>query len=137
MHTQNLPAVRQITFHEDTLTAIERNGKVYVAMRPIVETLGLNWSGQYLLIQRDPVLSKDVCVIQTPSPGGPQETVCLPLKYLNGWLFKISTRRIKNPDTRSKLIRYQEECYEVLFEHFNGLAKSEPKPEPLTCDGEF
>ncbi len=78
---------------------------------------------QRLTAQRDAVLSKGMCVIHIPSPGGPQETICLPLKYLNGWLFKISTRRVKNPEARAKLIRYQEECYEVLYEHFNPTAK--------------
>ncbi|KJU86074.1 hypothetical protein MBAV_001734 [Candidatus Magnetobacterium bavaricum] len=42
---------------------------------------------------------------------------------------------MKNPDTRAKLVRYQEECYEVLFEHFNGgkaADKPAPIPEPVT-----
>ncbi|MBF0607290.1 MAG: hypothetical protein HQL61_07075 [Magnetococcales bacterium] len=64
-------------------------------MKHICESLGLYWKGQYDLIKRDEVLSKGVCVTHIPSVGGPQETVCLLLKYLNGWLFKISTRRIR------------------------------------------
>ncbi|MBF0607438.1 MAG: phage antirepressor N-terminal domain-containing protein [Candidatus Magnetobacterium sp. LHC-1] len=126
MHTQNLPAVRQITFHEDTLTAIEQDSKIYVAMKPICEALGLDWRSQRTKIHVDEILSKGVVVTTTPSPGGPQETTFLELKKFHGWLFKISTRRVKNPLTRAKLIRYQEECYDVLYEHFSGKTADKP-----------
>ncbi len=33
--------------------------------------------------------------MQVPTAGGHQETVCLPLEYLNGWLFGIDDRRVK------------------------------------------
>ncbi|MBF0343712.1 MAG: phage antirepressor N-terminal domain-containing protein [Nitrospirae bacterium] len=126
----NLPTTTQITFHEDTLTATEKDGKVYVAMKPVCEALGLEWSGQYRHIQRDEVLNNSIAVmaIQMPQDDQQREIIFLPLKYLNGWLFKISTRRIKNPLTRAKLIRYQEECYDVLFEYFN----AKPDTTPVT-----
>jgi chaperonin cofactor prefoldin len=42
---------------------------------------------------------------------------CLPIKFINGWLFKIDVSRYQGP-MRSKLIRYQLDCYEVLYERF-------------------
>ncbi|KJU82279.1 phage protein [Candidatus Magnetobacterium bavaricum] len=49
MTTQsNLPTT--ISFHQDTLIAIEKDGKVYVAMKPICEVLGLNWYSHNLKI---------------------------------------------------------------------------------------
>lgn len=116
----SVPTLRQISFDDDQLMAIEKDEKIYVAMKPICEVIGLNWSGQYSLIKRDEVLAEGICIIQTPSSGGLQETTCLPLEYLNGWLFKISLSRIENQETKEKVIRYQKECYKVLHDHFMG-----------------
>jgi hypothetical protein len=49
--------------------------------------------------------------------GGPQEMACLPLEYVNGWLFSINASRVK-AEIRERLARYQRECYRVLAEAF-------------------
>jgi hypothetical protein len=118
---------KTVLFYDDEITAVVvKSGKqqtIYVPLRPLCDYLGLNWSGQQQRIDRDPVLSevKGVCVIHTPSTssrgGGPQEMICLPLDYLNGWLFGINANRVKE-DVREKLITYQRECYRVLADHF-------------------
>jgi hypothetical protein len=41
----------------------------------------------------------------------------LPVDYLNGWLFGINAKRVKE-DVRDRLIIYQERCYKVLAEAF-------------------
>lgn len=52
---------KTILFYEDELTAVRTaEGRILVPVRPIVERLGLNWSGQYSRIQRDPVLLWEV-----------------------------------------------------------------------------
>ena len=43
--------------------------------------------------------------------------ICLALKFLPGWLFGISTNRIKE-ELREKIIQYQRESYDVLWEAF-------------------
>jgi hypothetical protein len=43
--------------------------------------------------------------------------LCLPLDYLNGWLFGVNAARV-NPEIRERLIRYQKECYRVLARAF-------------------
>ncbi len=103
-----------VDFHGTPLTVITTSdGERLVAIRPICEAIGLNWSGQYLRLQRDDVLSEGVCVMQTPSSGGDQQTVCLPLDYLNGWLFGIDTNRCREA-IRPRLIEYKRECYRAL-----------------------
>lgn len=42
---------------------------------------------------------------------------CLPLKFLLGWLFGVSANRVKS-EMREKIIRYQRESYDVLWEAF-------------------
>jgi hypothetical protein len=108
----------KVPFYENELIAVEKDGETYVAMKPIVEALGLAWHKQYELIQRDLVLrQKGIPITGIPSKGGPQEMLCLPLKYLNGWLFKVPASRYTGKK-REVIIRYQEECYSALYEYF-------------------
>lgn len=116
-----------VNFRQDTLFAVERDDGVFVAVKPMCDSLGLNWSGQLQRLREDPVLSEGMRVIHIPSPGGAQETTCLKLELVNGWLFKVDSRRVKDDETRRKLLTYQRECYAVLFDAFYG--KRQPKQE--------
>ena len=116
-----------VNFRNDTLFAVERDDGVFVAVKPISDALGLNWSGQHRRLNDDPVLAEGICVIHMPSVGGVQETVCIKLELVNGWLFKIDSRRVKDDETRQKVLQYQRECYQVLFEHFYGKTKAKPE----------
>jgi hypothetical protein len=106
------------------LVDIEGQEFVYVPLKPICEFLGVAWSPQLRRINRNVVLAgetKGVTVTVTPSGkgsgGGPQEMICLPLDYLNGWLFGINADRVK-PEIQEQVIRYQRECYKVLSDAF-------------------
>ena len=90
-----------------------------MALRPIVENIGLDWAAQYSRIKRHPVLSTSVVVMTTQMPGDDQQrnVFCLPLSMLNGWLFGVDVNRVRE-EIRPKLIRYQTECFEVLAQHF-------------------
>ena len=66
------------------------------------------------------VLGATVSVTETVAPDGKiRKTLTLPLKFLNGFLFTISDKRLKNEKARKKLLVYKKECYKVLFEYFN------------------
>jgi hypothetical protein len=113
---------KTVIFYEDRLTAIvvQTSGQpqVYVPLRPICDHLGVAWRSQNMRIQRDPVLSEVVrSGIVTIPEVGKRNMVCLPLEYLNGFLFGINAARVKEK-IRSKLIQYQRECYLVLADAF-------------------
>lgn len=111
---------RDIDFYGDVITAVIANdGTVYIPVRPICENLGVSWPSQSNRINRDPILSDVKGVFTTNTPGGQQPTVCLPLDYLNGWLFKMDAARVRE-DIREPLLRYQRECYRVLADAFVG-----------------
>lgn len=113
-------AMSQVKFHDDTLCVIEDEGDRYVAMKPICAMLDLKWHAQRELIMRDPVLSSVIRMIRTTGfDGKSYQMVCLPLEYLNGWLFKLDVSRYEG-DRREKIIEYQTECYQVLYRHFFG-----------------
>ena len=97
----------------------EPSGRILVVMKPICEALGIDWSTQREIIKQDPVLNSVMGIMPTTGADGKQyEMFCLPLDYLNGWLFKINANRYKGDDRREVIIRYQRECYRVLADHF-------------------
>lgn len=113
----NQTQLSTIQFHNQTLITFEQNNVQYVAMRPICENIGLNWGSQYNRIQRDEVLAQGVVIITTPTNSGDQQMLCLPIDYLNGWLFGIDIKRVK-PEIRELLITYKKECYKALADYW-------------------
>lgn len=100
------------------LVEVNERQQVCVPIRPICDYMGVNWSGQYERLQRDPVLSEVTLSVQvTRAEDQAREMICLPLDYLNGWLFGISANRVK-AEIRDNLIRYQRECYRILADAF-------------------
>lgn len=120
-----VPAVqKEVVFYEDMITAVlvTVNGEdqIYVPLRPICDYLGLSYTGQRDRVRRDPVLSEymhQIRISRSVEDGSEQEMICLALKFLPGWLFGVSVNRIKE-ELREKIIRYQRESYDVLWEAF-------------------
>jgi hypothetical protein len=111
---------------KDELIAMKmKDGSIHVPVRRLCDNLGIDWPGQWQRIQRDEVLSDVVnSVGVTPTQSAPrarskQEMICLPLKFVPGWLFGIAASRV-NEGVREKLIRYRRECYDVLWTAFKG-----------------
>ena len=125
--------VQNISFNGQTVPVFTQNNQHYVAMKPICENIGLDWKAQYDRIKRHAVLSEGMVMMTTPSKGGEQQTICLPLDYLNGWLFGVEANRVK-PQIRESLLQYQRECFRVLNEHFNSRV-GHPKPTRALPDG--
>lgn len=107
-----------IDFHGQTLLATIQDNVVYTALKPICENIGLSWNAQFERIKRDEVLAEGIRMIRTPTKGGFQDVVCLPLTLLNGWLFGVDTNRVK-AEIRETLITYKKECYQALFDYWN------------------
>lgn len=120
--------ITTIDFHEDILFALERDDGVFVAVSPICESVGVSPQMQRKRIQADPILREGGIVAILPSGGGMQETFCLRLDLVNGWLFTIDVNRVK-PELRERVLVYKRECFRVLFEHFHG------KAQPVTGAG--
>ncbi len=108
-----------VSFHNETVFAIIVDGKPLVPMTPICKNLGLDWEPQRKRIQRHPVLMTSTSMMEVQMPGDDQKRkmTCLPLSMLNGWLFGVDVNRVK-VELREKLMDYQRECFDVLFQHF-------------------
>lgn len=121
---------RTVEFYGDELKGVivmitPSEQRIYVPVRPICDFLGVAWSAQRRRILDDAVLSEELQAIPVTTAGGPQEMQCLPLDMLNGWLFGINARRVKD-EVRDRLIRYQRECYRVLASAFQTLDATDP-----------
>lgn len=115
-----------VNFRGDQLYGFENDDGTFVALKPIVESMGMDWSAQYRRAQRDPILSEGIAIMATPfGRGGDQEAVCLKLELVNGWLFTIDTARIKDDAVRERVLLYQRECYTVLHKHFYGRSTAD------------
>lgn len=123
-----------VDFRNDTLFAIERDDGVFVAIKPICDTLGIAWSKQLERLKRDPILAEGITMTVIPSPGGAQETTLLKLDRVHGWLFTIDESRVKDEETRQRVLAYKRECYSVLFEHF--YSKRQPNPVESSEDAQ-
>ena len=129
----NQISTQTISFNNQSLITIEQNGSHYVAMKPICENIGLSWEPQLLRIKRDNVLSSTMIVmIIVAEDGKKREMICLPIEYLNGWLFGIDINRCK-PEIRDTLIKYKKECYQALHDYwFNGKAERKTTADDRT-----
>lgn len=115
-----------IPFHGDTLEAVQRDGKVWVSVKRVCESLGIDLKSQHRKLQS---CSWAVMVIMTTTaPDGQMyETSVIQLDSLPMWLATINVRKVAE-DIRPKLTAYQREAAEVLRRHFLG----DPKPsEPI------
>ncbi|MPT48013.1 MAG: hypothetical protein E2598_06280 [Sphingobium sp.] len=102
------------------LTVQDATGTIRVMVKPICESMGLDWDAQRKRIHRHPVLSKGASITTAPSGGGMQEAITLELETFHGWLMTISPDRIKDEAARDVVIAYQEKAFRVVFEYFHG-----------------
>lgn len=121
-----------VPFNGQQIITAMAAGIAYVAMKPIVENLGMSWSTQMrkLLSQSE---KYGYAHMNIPTKSGIQKMLFLPLKKLNGWLFSINPEKVR-ADIRDKLIQYQEECFTVLHDYWTkGKAENPRKTQQSTA----
>ncbi|EEM2538310.1 hypothetical protein C3N85_16005 [Salmonella enterica subsp. enterica serovar Morehead] len=142
-----------VPFNGQQIITAMAAGVAYVAMRPVVENLGLDWATQLRKLKgvAAKLNHRDISTVENergshmttpskfgcrdisiPSKGGVQKMLCIPLKKLNGWLFSINPEKVR-ADIRDKLIQYQEECFTVLHDYWT-KGKAENPRKKTTVD---
>jgi antirepressor protein len=112
----------EIDFYGDLLTVVTIGDTPYVAIKPITDFLGLDWASQRQRVQRDEVMKEESKLVITIGADGKQrEMFSLPLEYLPGYLFGINASRVKT-ELKEKVIRYQRECFRILWQAFQTRA---------------
>ncbi len=120
-----------VSFHGDTIFCIDYQGQPYTPMRPIVENMGLVWAAQSVKLNANKE-RWGVSMIETPSAGGDQKMLSMPVRKLPAWLNSINPKKVA-PELREKIELYQAECDDALWNYWmNGRAFRSPQPFPLT-----
>jgi len=95
-----------------------QGGENPVPIKPICDALGIDSNGQIQKIKKHEILGPTTCILHVVAADKKdREMVCIPFKYIFGWLFTIEPNMVKE-EARDMVIKYQVECYNVLFKHF-------------------
>jgi len=113
MSTTNIAIINGISLQ---VMADER--EQLVAVKPVCEILGVNFSAQRVKLKEHPVFGSTMVLSTTVGADGRErEMLCIPLQFFPGWLFSINPDNVKE-EARENLIKYQLECNKVLFDYF-------------------
>ena len=112
MKTELMP----VPFYGDTLVLVNEEGTPFVAMRAIVENMGLAWQVQHRKLTEK--FGATVTIMVTVGEDGRnREMVCLPLRKLPAWLYSVNPNKVA-PELRDKIIQYQNECDDALWDYW-------------------
>ena len=105
------------------LVIISENANKFVPIKPICDALGIDYPTQYQKLKEDEDLVSTIGLRPMVAADGKQrEMVCLPLKYIFGWLFTISPKNVA-PEAKELVRRYRTECYDALYRYFTARAE--------------
>lgn len=115
-----------VPFHGAELYVVNHNGEPYTPMKPIVEGMGMDWASQFTKMKQRFKTSIVKITMQLPGDEQRREILCLALRKLAGWLQTISPNKVK-PEIRDKVIKYQEECDDVLYDYWTKGKAENPR----------
>lgn len=102
------------------IVTVERDGEIFVPIKPICAALGIESAPQRDKLQNDEFFnSVSTIIVSTGADGKSYDMYALPLKFIYGWLATINPGKVA-PEAREAVTRYRRECYDVLYEHFTG-----------------
>lgn len=103
-----------LSFNGKNIYFKEVSNEYWIAIKPICEALDIDYIRAYKNISEDKIL---VQLLSEQTMVGAdnknRRMVCLPEKYIYGWIFSLRSRS-------GVLREYQLQCYEILFNYFNG-----------------
>lgn len=106
-----------VPFYGNSLFVVEHNGEAYTPMKPIIDGMGMDWASQFTKLKQRFKTSIVKITMQLPGDNQRRDIICLALRKLAGWLQTISPNKVR-PEIRDKVIQYQEECDDVLYEYW-------------------
>lgn len=121
--------IATIEFHGQQLITLQHDGQPFAAMKPIVDGMGLNWATQFKKLTGNES-RWGVVEMTIPSKSGDQKTSCLPLRKLPGWLMTIHPNKIKDLAVRERVVMYQNECDDALWQYWSQGEAINPRSRP-------
>ena len=111
-----------LEFNGKKIIFLSVDGTYWIALKPILEALNMDADRSIKNLKNDPILGSErsIQTVQTivirkdiGSVSQPKPMVCLPEKYIYGWIFSLRS------DSK-ELTEYKKTCYELLYNHFHG-----------------
>lgn len=103
-----------LSFNGKSIYFKEVSNEYWIAIKPICEALDIDYIRAYKNLSEDKILVQllsEQAMVGADNKN--RKMVCLPEKYIYGWIFSLRSR--------SEVLRqYQLQCYEILFNYFNG-----------------
>lgn len=125
----------KVSFHGDTLYLVDKNGEPYVPMKPVVEGMGLTWQSQHEKLKQR-FNSTITEIVMVASDGKSRQMTCLAFRKFAAWLSSLTPNKVK-PDIRDKVIQYQEECDDVLYEYWTKGEVKNPRKVKKALPGKI
>ncbi|MFV8268478.1 phage antirepressor N-terminal domain-containing protein [Flavobacterium sp. GT2N3] len=104
--------------NQKIVIVIDEEGQKFVPIKPICEALGVNYTSQLEKLENDDLLDSTIPLRGTVGADGKtREMKCIPLEFVFGWVFSISSKNVKD-EVRESLIQYKKICHRALFDYF-------------------
>ncbi|WP_423854284.1 phage antirepressor N-terminal domain-containing protein [Acinetobacter guillouiae] len=112
-------SLQQITvpFHNAELFLVEHNGQPYTPLRQVVQGMGLDWASQFTKIKQKFATCVVEITMQILGDDQVRSHTCIPVRKLPAWLYSVNPNKVK-PELRDTVIKYQEECDDVLWDYW-------------------
>ncbi len=103
-----------LQFNGESICIIDNEKQYWIAIKPICQTLNVDFNRQFQNIRKDPIL-KEVISLQSiiAADNKQRNMVCLPEFFIYVWILSIRS-------TSAELLIYKNECYQLLYLHFHG-----------------
>lgn len=106
--------------NEVDIVTVERDGEIFVPIKPICEAIGIDVDAQRNKLNSDQFFNSTTAIIAAVAADEKErEMYCIRLRDVYGWLATINPGKVA-PEAREAVTRYRRECYDVLYEHFTG-----------------
>ena len=137
--------IKTVNFYGDQLVTFVHNDEHYVAVEPVILHMGLDWD-YFRRKLTDSMVSAmhegtydryNVTQAVIIQDGVEASLISLPLKRLNAFLFGINPNQIKDPEVRSRVIKYQEECVIALHDYWMHGAAMNLRTTPSDIDSGY
>lgn len=110
---------RDVVLGDDAQVVAVRleDGTIYIPLRQMCDSLGLNYVGQMQRIRRDGVLGNGLRTLPVHTEGGRQTMQCFLLTYIPYWVSGIEVDRVR-AELRDRLYAYKEWVIARVYEAF-------------------
>lgn len=107
-----------VKFHETNIECPFIKGQHFISIESACAALGIEPGVQIERIKADPLLKDYIDEVAISANGSPRlKKLCLPLKFIFGWLFSVDAKDVAAAK-RKALLSYKLDCYTTLYDHF-------------------